>query len=244
MKKKIKIMRRGPELSDEEIQSHMDFEGLVSNVSDTIALRYRKLFLRWGISSVVLLGVLLSYYFYLPNNNPKKQSTPIRQKQPAALTHPSRNDSSLTKSERDAEKKRLPEKSALPSGNAQLRATVPVPSVKNETQPANETLYVQAEPLQGYPALYEYFSSQLVYPKEALHDSIQGIETISLVINIEGKPEQIRIVQSLGEPFEKEAIRLIQNMPAWKPSTLNGKPVPSKISLPITFQIKRFPVKK
>jgi TonB family protein len=110
---------------------------------------------------------------------------------------------------------------------------------QNAQAEIKEAGYMQAEPLLGYPDLYEYFNANLVYPPEALKDSIQGVQTVSFVINAEGKPEQIEVVKSLGEPFEKEVKRLIENMPEWKPATLNGKPVSSKISLPLTFQIQK-----
>jgi hypothetical protein len=64
------------------------------------------------------------------------------------------------------------------------------------------------------------------------------------VVNTDGKPENITIKQSLGEPFEKEARRLIENMPLWKPATLNGKPVSSQMSIPLTFQIQKVNVNR
>ena len=84
-----------------------------------------------------------------------------------------------------------------------------------------------------------FLMHNLEYPSDGLNDSIQGVQTISFVINTAGKPEQIQVVNSLGEPFDRESRRLIENMPAWKPATLNGKPVESKISIPITFQIQK-----
>jgi hypothetical protein len=51
--------------------------------------------------------------------------------------------------------------------------------------------------------------------------------------------EQIEVEQSLGEEFEKESVRLIENMPEWKPAKLDGNPVRSRISIPLTFQIQK-----
>ena len=114
------------------------------------------------------------------------------------------------------------------------------PVIKEGSEPTQkESEYVQAEPAKGYSDLYDFFSTNLEYPADGLKDSIQGVQTISFVINTAGKPEQIQVVNSLGEPFDKESRRLIENMPAWKPATLNGKPVESKISIPITFQIQK-----
>ena len=107
-----------------------------------------------------------------------------------------------------------------------------------------EDVYVQAEPVQGYALLYAYFNDHLVYPPSAVKDSVQGVETISFVVNAEGKAEKVEVKQSLGEAFDKEARRLVAGMPAWKPATLNGRPVPSSIALPITFQIQRIKSKE
>jgi protein TonB len=104
--------------------------------------------------------------------------------------------------------------------------------------PGND-IYVQAEPVDGYQQLYEYFNRHLTYPPAAIKDSVEGVQTVSFQINVEGKPEMIQVKQSLGVPFEIEAARLIENMPAWKPATLNGKPVASQVSLPLTFQLRR-----
>ncbi|HEX6226089.1 MAG TPA: energy transducer TonB, partial [Chryseolinea sp.] len=109
---------------------------------------------------------------------------------------------------------------------------------KSETS-VTESGYVQAEPAQGYSVLYNFFSTNLKYPPEGLKDSIQGVQTISFVINTMGKPEDITIVNSLGKSFDEESTRLVENMPDWKPAMLDGKPVASKISLPITFQIQK-----
>ena len=72
-----------------------------------------------------------------------------------------------------------------------------------------------------------------------MKDSIQGIMKISFVINEEGKPVSIRTEESLGKPFDGEAVKLIESMPPWKPALLNGKPVKSRISLPLTFEIRK-----
>ena len=72
-----------------------------------------------------------------------------------------------------------------------------------------------------------------------MKDSVQGIETVSFTIDQRGTPTLITITQSLGPLFDQEAIRVIREMPAWKPATLNGRPVASQLSVPLTFELKR-----
>ena len=118
--------------------------------------------------------------------------------------------------------------------------TNPAPSDTASQEPFN---YFEAEPENGYPHLYEYFANELKYPEIAMRDSISGIVTVSFVLNRNGKPEQIKVLNSMGEAFDLEAFRIIENMPSWKPATLNGNPVSSKISVPLSFQFKKDKVK-
>jgi TonB family protein len=100
-------------------------------------------------------------------------------------------------------------------------------------------VYVQAEPREGYAHLYAYFNDNLRYPPQAIKDSIEGIETISFMIDKRGKATNFAITNSLGALFDQEAMRLIRNMPDWNPASLNGEPVASQLSVPLTFQLKR-----
>jgi TonB family protein len=104
---------------------------------------------------------------------------------------------------------------------------------------ATDDIYLQAEPIEGYEALFEFFRENLKYPQDAIKDSIQGVMKISFVINEEGKPVNIRTEETLGKLFDAEAVKLIESMPPWKPALLNGKPVKSRISLPLTFEIRK-----
>jgi periplasmic protein TonB len=180
------------------------------------------------------------WFFLAKDNQParlveesKKQSgisNPIEQTPPVVAS-----DSSAGRPERSTSAEDE-HKGAAESSKPSLET----PVIKERSEPAQkESEYVQAEPVKGYSDLYDFFNANLEYPADGLKDSIQGIQTISFVINTVGKPEQIQVVNSLGEPFDKESRRLIENMPAWKPATLAGKPVESKISIPITFQIQK-----
>ena len=99
--------------------------------------------------------------------------------------------------------------------------------------------FTEAEPIDGYPALYAYFNRELKYPQELAKDSVEGTVTVSFIINENGKPAAIKIITSLGEVFDKESIRIIENMPAWKPATINGSATATRLSIPLTFQIKK-----
>ena len=99
--------------------------------------------------------------------------------------------------------------------------------------------FTEAEPIDGYPAIYQYFNRELKYPMEVSNDSTEGIMMVSFAINKRGRPEAIRITNSLGKAFEKESMRVIENMPLWKPATINGEPTVVRLSVPLTFSITK-----
>ncbi len=238
MKQKIKIMEHKPELSDDEIRSYMNFETLLASRRQVSQNQRRNIAIKWMIPVVAITGIAIWLLFY--SQNPK-DAPHVRQNKPIEATpeSPKSTSGKLPESSQKADKKddRVSDKAkAKTPGAAQEDEKVEQPSAK---APAGEDIYIQAEPLNGYPALYEYLNTNLTYPQTSIPDSIQGVETVSFTINIEGKPEKVHVRQSLGKSFDEEAIRLISNMPAWKPATLNGKSVPSQMSIPLTFQIQK-----
>lgn len=161
------------------------------------------------------------------------------EKETKEITNPERPDVAKTDTQRP---RSSVEQGPDSTEKRESESAIPVlvqsnPSAVNPSKP--ETVYVQAEPVEGYEVLYAYFAKEIIYPQEAVKDSIQGVLTVTFLINKQGKPEKIKTSGSLGRAFEIEALRLIENMPLWKPATLNGQPVTSKLSIPLTFQLQK-----
>ena len=238
MKQKIKIMNYKEELSEKEIQSYMDFNRVLENRKVALLASRKKIILKWG--ALVLLATLVTIGFFKFNVD-RPVPTESSEKGPVASSQEVAPAVTPLDSAEPA-KKEINHAEPIKKQNSQPPAVTVIPKTgkDNSDQPiVSEKGYVQAEPLNGYPQLYDYFNASLVYPASALKDSIQGVQTVSFIISKEGSVEQIEVEQSLGAEFEKESIRLIQNMPGWKPARLDGKPVATRISLPITFQIQK-----
>ncbi len=242
MRQKISIMKHKENPSDEEIQSYMNFDSLLEKRNITIRAARTKSFLKWGIPAFVVT-VALVWFFLRQDYTPTVAATTSKTTDSVGGTKKTNlpsvpvDTSNAQNIARQKHAARVPSKPGAMSQQKEQKETSPSKQIIEPL--TKESEYKQAEPVQGYPELYKFFNSNLIYPGAALKDSIQGIQTISFVINKEGKPEHIQVVNSLGEPFEMEAKRLVENMPAWKPATLNGKPVASKVSLPLTFQIQK-----
>ena len=92
----------------------------------------------------------------------------------------------------------------------------------------------------GLEVLYAYLHNSLNYPKEAREHKIKGKVLVRFEIDPQGKINNVSVVKGLGYGCDEEAIRVIKNLPAWKPATVNGKPIKSALRIPIVFNYQEF----
>jgi len=248
MKIKINSMDTESTPSDDEIRSFMNFDKMVEEARKRSGKRKPKKY--WIIAPLAL--ALFSVWYIVDrtstNINSHADKPQANFDQQVEPTPGIKTDSVVAntpdgsgKQSHDPGKKDVP--SVVPLSKDQsssgARKELTQPSVVKDESSIQGDVYVQAEPQQGYAHLYAYFSKNLTYPKEALKDSIEGVEVVSFTIDEEGKPANISVTQSLGKAFDQEAIRLIREMPLWIPAMLNDRPVASQLSLPLTFEVKR-----
>lgn len=241
-----------PEISDEEIRAYMDFDRVLiqhQTLKDVARNHFLKKFILG--SSVIVVGLIAGLWFFKNSNTNVVETKPQAEKNipansidstnqsiPKVVDEKSENVPATPKPEHTTKKSKAITQSQIAEGDAEKKSVQSTEKL-SETPTAPQPVYAQAEPVDGYPKLYQYFSTDLKYPETMMKDSIQGVVMVMFTINVKGEPEKITIDQSLGKAFDEEAIRLITKMPPWKPATYNNKPVPSRISLPITFQIQK-----
>lgn len=250
-------MKTRPEITDEEIRSYMDFDRLLEIHKNSPSGGFRGA--RYAIAVALMVGAGLSYWFLVRTNSDETKPANETKSEETFKTPSAAVDDSMVKKNNAQQsasgssgtvKKEDTKQTSTPALKPEKAQSNTNDSDKNEkaltpaiTPPA-EPVYAQAEPVDGYPNLYEYFRRELKYPAEAMKDSIQGEVTAIFTINADGNPERITIENSLGPAFDREAVRLITNMPEWKAATYNNKPVASRMSLPLTFQIKKITSEK
>jgi len=86
----------------------------------------------------------------------------------------------------------------------------------------------------GEKGLQEYIEKNLRYPDECM----QGRVVVSFTIEKDGSITDAKVVKSVSEGADKEALRLVNNMPKWKPGKQLGKAVSTKYTLPIEFKLQ------
>lgn len=107
---------------------------------------------------------------------------------------------------------------------------------------AEDEIFAVVEEMPSFPggdaALMSYISKSIKYPSIAQENGIQGRVICTFVINRDGKVTNAEVIRSVDPSLDKEALRVINNMPTWKPGKQRGKPVRVKYTLPIVFRLQ------
>ncbi|TDQ16492.1 protein TonB [Algoriphagus boseongensis] len=121
-----------------------------------------------------------------------------------------------------------------------------IPEIKLDDQPPvidkGDEIYdyteVQASFKGGMDAWYAYLKKNLSYPKLEQRAGIEGTVFIRFVINLDGSIEDAEVVRSAGEGLDNAAMQVILNSPKWEPGRFRGRPVRSRMTIPIRFKLQ------
>jgi protein TonB len=77
------------------------------------------------------------------------------------------------------------------------------------------------------------------YPNISRDNNSQGRAFVQFTVNADGSIQDVEIIRSSGDIFlDREAIRVVEAMPKWKPGMQKGKAVRVKFRLPINFRLQ------
>ena len=71
----------------------------------------------------------------------------------------------------------------------------------------------------GNQALMAYLKNNIKYPTICQRQGIQGRVIIQFVINTDGSITNIQVVEPVNPHLDKEALRVVSDMPKWKPGS-------------------------
>ena len=117
----------------------------------------------------------------------------------------------------------------------------PVVEEEEEEESAQQIFTVvekQPEFPGGTAELFKYLSKAIKYPVIAQENGIQGRVVCSFVVNRDGSIVDIQVMRGVDPSLDKEAIRVISEMPKWKPGEQRGKPVRVRFILPVQFRLQ------
>ncbi|WP_372641524.1 energy transducer TonB [Ancylomarina sp.] len=114
--------------------------------------------------------------------------------------------------------------------NSQLSDVIPVDI---------NQVYVMVEEMPEFPGgileLRRWIKSNVKYPESSRKKGITGRVYIGFVINREGKVEDGKVLGSIDPALDREALRVVNNMPDWKPGKQRGESVKVSYTFPINF---------
>ena len=125
----------------------------------------------------------------------------------------------------------------------QMEAYVPPPPPKPKVEEVTEEIFVVVEDQPEFPggntAMMKFLSDNIKYPVIAQENGIQGRVITNFVVEKDGSITDVQVVRGVDPSLDKEAIRVIQSMPKWKPGKQRGSAVRVRFTLPVVFRLQQ-----
>ncbi|MBO4803073.1 MAG: energy transducer TonB [Muribaculaceae bacterium] len=123
----------------------------------------------------------------------------------------------------------------------ELKAMVTASDQKDSQNYNEEKVFNSVEQMPQFPggdaALMKYLASHINYPSEAVKNNNQGRVILQFVVEKDGSIGEVKVVRSVDDALDKEAVRVIKSLPKFTPGRQSGKPVRVWYTLPVTFKL-------
>lgn len=90
----------------------------------------------------------------------------------------------------------------------------------------------------GQGALMSWLHDNIKYPVVAAENGIQGKVIVQFIVGKNGSISNVKVLRSVDPSLDKEAVRVVSNMPNWTPGKQNGASVNVRFTLPVTFRLQ------
>ena len=124
----------------------------------------------------------------------------------------------------------------------QAQTYVPPPPPQPKEEAVTEEIFVVVEEQPEYPggnaAMMQFLSNNIRYPVIAQENGIQGRVICNFVVERDGSITDVQVVRGVDPSLDREAVRVIQQMPRWKPGKQRGQAVRVRFTLPVVFRLQ------
>ncbi|PLX03045.1 MAG: energy transducer TonB [Marinilabiliales bacterium] len=114
--------------------------------------------------------------------------------------------------------------------------------VEEEEEIVEAEIFTVVESMPEFPGgtgeLYKYLGNSIKYPPLAKESGIQGRVFVNFVVEPNGSISNVKVLRGIGGGCDEEAVRVVENMPSWKPGKQRGKAVRVSYNLPIKFTLQ------
>ncbi len=89
----------------------------------------------------------------------------------------------------------------------------------------------------GDAALIGFINDNITYPLQAAQDHVEGKVVVLFKVKKTGKIDSVRVLRSVREDLDEEAIRVVKMLPDFIPGMQNGETVDVMYAVPVTFKL-------
>jgi protein TonB len=122
-----------------------------------------------------------------------------------------------------------------------ITAVMQAPTAKEE-EAEDAPVFFIVEEMPDFPggqlALRKFIAQAIKYPVIAQENGIQGKVFVNFVVNKDGSVTGAKIARGVDPSLDKEALRVVNSLPKWKPGKQGGKPVRVSYTVPINFVLQ------
>jgi len=116
------------------------------------------------------------------------------------------------------------------------------PAVIEDEEADENQIFIVVEDMPVFPGgnteLLRAINQGIRYPVIAQENNIQGRVICSFVVNRDGSVVDVTVERGVDPSLDKEAVRVVSNLPKWKPGMQRGKPVRVRFTVPINFRLQ------
>ena len=203
---------------------------------------------RFRANAFLILAVVCSSLFFSCETDSKGVKTIEKPKIEKQKINPIENSSSNDSVKKIKKQHIIPpvelmgEVSILPEPPPAIAGGItydPLPEIEVVTNPEEVLSYAEVMPEfpGGMPEMVKYLLENMIYPEEMKENGIEGRIFVQFVVTKTGSVENVTIARGI-DGLNREAIRLVKQMPNWKPGINNGKEVNVKMIIPIRFSLQ------
>lgn len=240
-----RILNKIEELSSSEIQKTMDFERVLEQAS---AKKFNENHnanskggkTKWVYFSVILVAAFAAWYFSGVEHKKKVMNEELPAEKEVVVPIKPEVDTLKKQSEPTSlPANKVPEKKGVEGTEQQPKPEVVLPIEKEqpETTVVYEDVIIPAKPIPGKEAFDKFINEKLVYPESELDNRVEGYVRVFFTVNKMGVAEDFKIRKSLGEAFDKEAIRVLKLFQQWESGSYNGEAVDSYLNIKVNFSL-------
>jgi protein TonB len=142
------------------------------------------------------------------------------------------------------DKTEIDEELDIEDSEADAKTVIEVaPIIQQEEEKGEESqVFFIVEDMPEFPggelALRKFIANAIKYPVIAQENGIQGKVYVNFVVDKDGSITNAKIARGVDPSLDKEALRVVNSLPKWKPGMQRGKPVKVSYTVPISFVLQ------